>query len=47
MRIGGGVGPIVQIDFDGDIETALQFRDWIRSGDYLKSFAEWCVGNDK
>jgi hypothetical protein len=37
------VGPIIQVDFNGDVESAVLFRDWIASGDYLGPFAEWCL----
>jgi hypothetical protein len=40
------VGPFIQIDFNGSIEASIKFRDWVRSGDYLTAFAEWCAEQD-
>lgn len=42
-RTGGGLGPVIQIDFSSTPELAGLFRDWISSGDYMMAFADWCM----
>ncbi len=42
-RTGGGLGPVIEIDFSSSPELAEIFASWIESGDYITAFAEWCT----